>query len=149
FLFVAVPVFAPDPIGYLIGGSAVDDRTAADLRRLTGSHITFGTAKEVLASSWPPEQRRELFPTGGFGEDVLRHDERGTFLMPLGNERLLSLMLLIDSRLASPLVALVQQSYDEALEPLHALRRRVLAIGAAALGAALGVGALLAAGLAA
>ena len=34
-----VPVLAPDPIAWLCAGFSIDDRTAAELRRLTGLHV--------------------------------------------------------------------------------------------------------------
>ena len=76
-------------------------------------------------------------------------ETRRTFLVRLADEQLLSLLVPIESQLRSPLFALMQQSYDRALGPLYALRRRVTLIGAAALAAALVVGALLAGGIAA
>jgi len=36
-----VPVLAPDPIAWLCAGFSIDDRTAAELRRLTGLHVSF------------------------------------------------------------------------------------------------------------
>ena len=36
-----VPVLAPEPIAWLAAGFAIDDRTAADLRRLSGLHVSF------------------------------------------------------------------------------------------------------------
>ena len=36
-----VPVLAPDPIAWLCAGFSIDDRTAAELRRLTGLQVSF------------------------------------------------------------------------------------------------------------
>ena len=149
FVFVAVPVFAPDPIGFLLAGSAIDDETAADLRRQTGSEVTFGTNGKILASSWPSAERRALFPGDRLDESLLRRAGHGSFIVSRDEERLLSLLVPIESRLSPPLFALVQQSYDAALEPLRVLRRRVAGIGGAALLGALVVGALLAGGISA
>jgi adenylate cyclase len=55
----------------------------------------------------------------------------------------------VDAALDEPLYALVQDSYDKALVPLHSLRRRIVVIGAFALVGALAVGAALAGGIAA
>jgi hypothetical protein len=143
-VFAAVPVFAPDPIGFLLAGSAIDDNTARALEKQTGSAVTFVTASRVLASSWSAAERAALLPAGRLGAEALLHADQGTFLMQRGDERLLSLLVPIESSLSTPLFALMQQSYDRALEPLHALRRRVALSGAAALAGALMVGALLA-----
>jgi len=149
FVFVAVPVFAPDPIGYLVAGSAIDDDTAAALEKQTGSAVTFATATQLFASSWPRPERVALFPAGRLGDEALRRGDKVTFLVPFRNERLLSLLVPIESTLNAPLFALMQESYDRALQPLYALRRRVALIGAVALVGALVVGALLAGGIAA
>ena len=149
FVFVAVPVFAPDPIGFLLAGSAIDDRTAAALEKQTGSAVTFATAGRVFASSWPAAERAALLPAGGLSAETPSHGDAATFMVQRGAERLLSLRVPIEASLSPPLFALIQQSYDRALEPLYAVRRRVALIGAMALAAALAVGALLAGGIAA
>ena len=41
FRLTVVPVLAPDPIAWLCAGFSIDDRTAAELRRLTGLHVSF------------------------------------------------------------------------------------------------------------
>ena len=149
YVLVAVPVLAPDPIAFLLAGSAIDDGTAAALEKQTGSAVTFATASQVFASSWRGAERAALGPAHRLAQAGLRREDQQTFLVRLGDEQLLSLLVPIESQLRSPLFALMQQSYDRALEPLYALRRRVTLIGAAALAAALVVGALLAGGIAA
>lgn len=149
FIFVAVPVLGPDPIGFLLAGSAIDDSTARALEERIGSAVTFATARRVFATSWPAAQQAAFFPEGRLQPEAFRHGDTGTFLVRRGDERLLSLLVPLESSLSTPLFALTQQSYDRALQPLQALRRRVLLIGAAALAATLTVGALLAGGIAA
>jgi adenylate cyclase len=109
FQLVAVPVFAPDVVGFLLLGQAVDDQVAARLKRATGSDISFLSGEQVLASSWPRERRKR---------SLLAEDER-----------FLSLEVPIESRLPQPLVALMQRSYDEALAPLRSLQLRIVLIG--------------------
>ena len=41
YRLVVVPLLAPTPIAWLCAGFSIDDRTAADLRRLTGLHVSF------------------------------------------------------------------------------------------------------------
>jgi len=149
FVFVAVPVFAPDPIGFLLAGSAIDDSTARAFEKQIGSAVTFATARGVLATSWPAAERAALFPGGRLGAETLRHGDTGTFRVQRGDERLLSLLVPIESSLGTPLFALIQQSDDRVLQPLQALRRRVVLIGAAASVGAFIVGALLAGAIAA
>lgn len=148
FQLVAAPVFAPDPIGYLLAGAAIDDTTAARLRNETGSDVTFVSAVRLYASSWPPDVLAAMLP-GGLGALATEQAAGRPFLLQRAGERFLSLLVPIESPLPRPLFALVQQSYDEALSPLRALRRKVVAIGTAALGAALFFGAALAGGIAA
>jgi adenylate cyclase len=149
FELVAVPVFAPDPIGYLLAGEPINDATAAQLRAETGSEVSFLTADRVFASSWPPAARAAVFPTGRLSGNFLTRAPNTTFLVPVADERFLSILVPIDARLSQPLYALVQQSYDDALAPLRALQRRVAVIGIVGLLAALLVGAALAGGIAA
>jgi adenylate cyclase len=59
-----VPLLAPAPIAWLCAGLAIDDRGAADLRRLTGLHVSFvrraGAGFVVHASTLQAEGRDEL-----------------------------------------------------------------------------------------
>ena len=146
---VAVPVQAPDTIGFLLAGDFLDDATALQLEQQTGSAVSFLSADRVFASSWPSADRAGLFPDGRLAPAALQNATGTTFLLTHGGQRWLSILVPIAARLPSPLYALVQQSYDRALAPLHALRRRIAAIGAAALLGALVVGAALAGGIAA
>src|SRR5262245_12715171 len=155
---VAVPVFGPDPIGYLLAGEAIDDATAQQLQANTGPAISFVTADRLFASSLTDAERQQLFPNGSVGQALDTHlaragasgAEGSTFLVDLAGDRLLSILLPIEeAQLSAPLYALVQSSYDDALGPLAALRRWVGVIGAAALVGALLVGAMIASGIAA
>jgi adenylate cyclase len=148
FELVAVPVLAPDTIGFLLVGERIDDGTARRLRQETGSEVSFVSTGKIYASSWSAEDRSILFPDGRPAR-VVPDVEPTTFLTKLGNERLLSILVPIDSALSDSLFALVQQSYDRALVPLLELRRRVVVIGVLALFGALLLGAALAAGIAA
>jgi adenylate cyclase len=141
YQLVAVPVFAPDVIGYLVLGQPVDDAFARQLKEATRSDVSFVTAERVFASSWnaperdrhlpPPESRRRLLQSAG--------NERIS-LFAQGGERFLSLTVPVPASLADPLYALVQGSYDEAIAPLRSLQRRIAAIGGAALLLALLIG---------
>jgi len=148
FQLVAVPVLAPDAIGFLLLGQGIDDPLAQQLEQDTGSHISFLTQAQIFASSWSPEERKNLFPTGQpIVELLLQRPGQETFLLTLADERFLSLLVPIDSRLPLPLYALVQGSYDKALAPFYALRRRIAAIGTGALVVALFIGIGLAGGI--
>ena len=145
---VAVPVFGPDVIAYLLLGQAVDDTLAQRLQHDTGSHISFLTDERVYATSWPKEQAPSFVPSDATLSAL--HGSRAaqkTSLIEVGNDRYLSLVLPIEARLARQLYSLVQGNYDRALEPLRALQRRIAATGTAALLAALLIGIGLARGI--
>jgi class 3 adenylate cyclase len=59
-----VPVLAPDPIAWLCAGFNIDDRTAAELRRLTGLHVSFlhrqGEGFAAQASTLETADRADL-----------------------------------------------------------------------------------------
>lgn len=148
FQLVAVPVFGPDVIGFLLLGQAIDDALAARLKEATGSDISFLTEDRVFASSWPEETRDRFVPSREHRSALLgQQTVQKTSLLTLAGERFLALVVPVDARLPQPLYALVQGSYDEALAPLHALQRRIAAIGTAALLVALLIGVGLAGGI--
>ena len=156
---VAVPVFGPDPIGYLLAGEAIDDATARQLQANSGPAVSFLTSARVFASSWPAAEREQLFPgsmirTRALQAQLVRagaapDPERSTFLLDLRGDRLLSILIPIEAQLPAPLFALVQDSYDRALGPLATLARWIALLGAAALLGALVVGRVIASGIAA
>jgi adenylate cyclase len=155
---VAVPVFGPDPIGYLLAGEAIDDATAQQLQANSGPAVSFLTSAHLFATSWPAAERDQLFPGGAVGLPALQAQlaranatpdaERSTFLLSLRGDRLLSILIPVEAQLPEPLFVLVQDSYDRALGPLAALPRWVAVIGAAALLGALLVGRVIAGGIA-
>jgi adenylate cyclase len=153
YQLVAVPVFAPDVIGFLLLGQAIDDSVAARLQADTGSEITFLTATRVFASSWAPPRRNMLVASRlqlAAPPQTAPHAAHGPprpYLATIGGERFLSLAVPVAANLVQPLHALVQGSYDKALAPLHALQWRILLIGIVALTGALLVGMSLAAGI--
>jgi len=155
---VAVPIFGPDPIGYLLAGEAIDDATARQLQANTGPAVSFLTPTRAFASSWTESERARLFPDGTIALAELRQrlaqnagqsGERPAFLLTDHGERLLSVLIPIEAQLGEPLFALVQESYDRALGPLAYLPRWVALIGALGLLAALLVGGVIAEGIAA
>ena len=122
---VAVPVLGPDPIGLLILAERIDDSTATALRESTGSEVAFTQGERLLAASWPQPVRSSLARR-------LPVDPSPPFLMELDGIRYLSLAVAVTGEGPRRVTALLQRSYDAALQPLVALRRRILWIGAAA-----------------
>jgi adenylate cyclase len=148
FQLVAVPVFAPDVIGFLLLGHAIDDPVAAALKSDTGSEITFLTYSRIFASTWRPPRRDSLIGVVLAPAAASRPAAQPRpFLVNVDGERFLSLAIPVAADWSQPLYALVQGSYDQALAPLRALQARILIIGVVALAAALLVGMLLAGGI--
>lgn len=147
FQLVAVPVFAPDVIGFLVLGEAVDDRFAGRLKGSTGTDVSFLTAQRVFASSWPKDRRGRVIPPPEARSALLRTRTRTASPFTAEDERFQSLIVPVESQLPQPLFALMQRSYDEALAPLRALRQRIIIIGTAGLLGALLIGGGLAAGI--
>ena len=147
FQVVAVPVFGPDVIGFLVLGHIIDDALATRLKEETGSDISFLNTTQVFASSLSTRERPRALPDGERRAELLQASAQKSTLLDLGKERFLSLAMPIDAHGSQPMHALVQGSYDEALKPLHALQLRIAAIGAVALAVALLVGVWLAGGI--
>ena len=146
YQMVAVPVFGPDVIGFLMLGQVIDDSVAARLKQETHSDIAFLTASHVFASSWPTAEQPERGRSAVSQLTALSGRSDALEPMPLraGAERLLSLAVPIEAHLSQPLYALIQGSYDAALAPLHALQWRIATIGALGLAGALLTGMFLA-----
>jgi adenylate cyclase len=147
FQLIAVPVLGPDVIGFLVLGQSIDDTLARQLQKDTGSEISFLTQMRLFASSWPSATKQVLFPHGQIPLEGFWHRAEQPFLYTFASERFLSLLVPIDAHVEPPLFALIQQSYDEALAPLYALRRRLIGIGGGAILLALFVGIGLASGV--
>ncbi|HKQ14663.1 MAG TPA: adenylate/guanylate cyclase domain-containing protein [Steroidobacteraceae bacterium] len=147
FQLVAVPVFAPDAIGFMLLGEAVDDRLAARLKGSTGTDVSFLTQERVFASSLPNDRRGRVIPSSESRATLLRSGTRTTSSFSGEDERFQSLIVPVESRLPHPLFALMQRSYDEALAPLRALQRRIVIIGTVGLLGALLIGVGLAGGI--
>jgi class 3 adenylate cyclase len=148
FQLVAVPVFGPDIIGYLLFGHVIDDALATRLKADTGSDISFVTENQVFASSWPPGARERFVPSGEFRKKMLRADAANRLsLLTIGGERFLSLVMPIEAQMPKHLYAFVEGSYDKALAPLRALTWRIVAIGVTSLAIALLIGMGLAGGI--
>jgi adenylate cyclase len=140
FQLAAVPILAPDVIGYLVLGQPIDDAFAARLKADTGSDVSFVGGRRVFAASWPARSRAAVVPSS-------ERIAPGTSLVMLDGERFLTLVVPVDAHVRQPLYALIQGSYDAALAPLRALRLRIGAVGAIALLLALFAGARLAHGI--
>ena len=147
FQMVAVPVFGPDVIGFLMLGQAIDDSVAYRLKLDTHSDVTFLTAAKVFASSWASPGQGRSQSAAQLPSMLRETQQRNPALLAIGAERYLSLVVPIVAHAPLPLYALIQGSYDRALAPLHALQWRIAIIGTVALAGALITGIFLAGGI--
>ena len=147
FQMVAVPVFGPDVIGFLMLGQTIDDPVANRLKLDTHSDVTFLTASKVFASSWASSGQGRSQSAAQLPSMLRETQQRNPALLTIGAERYLSLVVPIVAHAPLPLYALIQGSYDRALAPLHALQWRIAIIGTVALAGALITGIFLAGGI--
>jgi adenylate cyclase len=147
FQMVAVPVFGPDVIGFLMLGQTIDDPVAYRLKLDTHSDVTFLTASKVFASSWPSSGQNRSQSAALLPSMLRETQQHNPALLTIGGERYLSLVVPVAAHLPLPLYVLIQGSYDRALAPLHALQWRIAIIGTVALAGALITGIFLAGGI--
>jgi len=139
FQLVVVPVLAPEPIAWVCMGFDIDEPLAQELRRIASVHVSFLRADDdgnwtALATTLPATLRTALtreLPTEAVLQDrplplSLDGAEYETRVLPLAAE--------IDT----PVVAVLQQSLDEALAPFRQLRLLLFGLTGAGLAIALG-----------
>ena len=123
YRLAVVPLLAPEPIAWLGAGFAIDDRTAADLRRLSGLQVSFVVREAgratVHASTLAAEDREALSRQlpGGRSAGVL--DLRG-------GEQLLRI-----EPVGQNVVVVLQRSLAEALAPYDRLLLILLVVAVA------------------
>ena len=121
-----IPVMAPNRIGWVGIGTAVDSDYASDFRALTGLDASFARAGagglDVFASSLPVPARAALarlppgqLPTGEAVRDVA-----------LGEEHWFVLPLAMSGSGEPPVRVLLQGSLDQAMAPYASLKTRIL-----------------------
>jgi diguanylate cyclase (GGDEF)-like protein len=140
YQFFLAPVRAPDVIGWVAMGFAIDDRLANRMSELAGTAISFVTRDEsgsvYLASTLSGASRAALVALNG----VPRH-QAGAWELRLGDEEYLT----VTRRLADKpdtVDVWVHQPMYEVLAPYRDLRDAMLLIGTVALLLAAGIGML-------
>jgi adenylate cyclase len=119
YRLAVVPLLAPEPIAWLGAGFAIDDPTAAELRRLSGLHVSFVSRQDgraVVHASTLAEPDREALarqlPSGTAGVMHAR-----------GGEHLLRLELV-----GRDVLVVLQRPLAEALAPFDRLLPILLAV---------------------
>lgn len=123
---VSVPIFlegtVPDILGRLTVGFFLDDRRAAEFKRLTGSEIAFGAGGRILASTLPPDSRTPV--------EAVMHAASMT-PVTLGSEEYVALARpLVAGGSPSPdgPVALILRSRTEQMQFLSAIRAGLVGV---------------------
>jgi signal transduction histidine kinase len=115
---------APELLGYLTLGFALDDAFAARLRALTGSQVAVAREGRVYASTLPRDRDAALLRVAA-GRGIVRLD--------LGGEEHVAAGASLGPDPGSPFVV-VARPRAEALRPLRTLRAALLASAVAAVG---------------
>ena len=125
YRLAVVPLLAPVPIAWLCAGFAIDDRTAADLRRLTGVHVSFFHRQEpgfvVQASTLDGADRGEL-------QRGLAGIRRDGVVELAGQPHVVRI-----ERISDDVLVVLQRPLAEALAASRGLFRTLFAVGGAGL----------------
>ncbi|MBP1642510.1 MAG: hypothetical protein H6Q03_1179 [Acidobacteria bacterium] len=148
---VATPMALEGVFGYLILGYQISDVRALEVKRSTGSDVVFVAgegATPVASSLTPQETERALGALRRGGDLIARAAQRGESAVQaeveLGGERWLALLAPLPDAEGKPVGAVVSlASLDRELAGYRRIRNLLLAVGAAALLAALGIAFLL------
>jgi len=147
---VAVPVVVGDALlGYLVVGTRVTDVRALEVKRGTGSDVLFLTGtpsgvEPVASTLSPPEVDRLLAALRLRGDLLSRVTQRGEAAdgleLEVGGARWAALLAPLDDANGRPVGALASlASLDRELAGYTSIRNVLLATGAAAIAAALGL----------
>jgi adenylate cyclase len=125
YRLAVVPLLAPVPIAWLCAGFSIDDRTAADLRRVTGLHVSFFLRQEpglvVQASTLDGADRDEL-------QRGLGGIRREGVIELAGQPHVIRI-----ERIGDDVVVVLQRPLAEALAASKNLFRTLFAVGGAGL----------------
>ncbi|WP_374673930.1 putative bifunctional diguanylate cyclase/phosphodiesterase [Ideonella sp.] len=115
---VAVPLRAPQPVGWVVMGVPLDARLGADLHALSGVHLALwsqppGAAARVVLSTWPAALEAPVL--AGLGQP-------GTVEFTAGDETVEGRVLDLVAHPEAPLRAVLARSVDEAVAPYRWLQ---------------------------
>ena len=137
FQTVVVPVWSQDQVvGTLSTGFVVDDRLAQLLQRMTHSHVSFVLDRDIVASTWGPDQRL-LLQRQLKSEPFPEHTD-APIAVVLADETYLTLTgPLTDAATPGGGIVIIQVSLDEASAFLTTIEHLLLVVGLGVLSVAL------------
>jgi adenylate cyclase len=138
YQIVVVPVLAPLPIAWVAMYFVIDDKTAEDLKRITSLDVTFmrkreGFDADIFATTLTPILRKALLEATG--EIFAGKTTRASHL--LGGEEFEMLLTDLDRQDATRVVAILQRSVREGMQPYDGLQVALLFLAALSLGISL------------
>ena len=125
---VVVPVLGPLPIAWLVVGFSIDDKFVRNLQSLTALNVSFLSSRpdnqwQLLASTLSRDTSAAL-PRSLSGLHNTKSD--GIASLHMGDEDYITLTSELKTQGGTHVVAILQQSLQQALEPLRRLQRFLL-----------------------
>ena len=132
YQLVVVPVNAPTTIAWVGVGFAIDDKTAGDLKKLTTLDVSFlshrmGEPWRVNASTLPVDIRDGLVPA------VSKDAGKGNTLLRLADSEYEARVAMIEKQGDTQIVAVLQRSLAEGIEPFKRVSNAFLILAVAAI----------------
>ncbi|GMR18319.1 MAG: hypothetical protein BMS9Abin33_0726 [Gammaproteobacteria bacterium] len=145
YQMVVVPLFAPDPSAWIIIGFVIDTAFAAELQRLTKSHVTIvsgrsGDSLSLVASTLANNLQTTLPNT----LSAISWQINKSIPLRMDSTDYVSLVTPLWNDKDKSIVAVLQRSLDEALQPYMHLRVILVVLFAAGLALSLAGGVLIA-----
>jgi len=138
YQMVVVPVLGPLPIAWLIVGFSIDEKFVRNLQAATALNVSF-LAKapsmnswQLLASTLPPETIA-TFQHGLSGISVSNTGAEDIATLRMNDEDYLALSSDMGKQGGKQIIAVLQQSLQQALEPLRRLQMFLLILSAISL----------------
>lgn len=131
YQMVVVPVLGPLPIAWLIVGFSIDEKFVRNLQAATALNVSFlsrapsGSGWQLLVSTLPAETSA-AFPNELGGMTVANASEEDIATLRMSDEDYLALSSDMGTQGGRQIIAVLQQSLQQALEPLRRLQMFLL-----------------------
>ncbi len=145
YQLVVVPLFTPEPTAWILIGFAIDDRFAAALREVTGTHVSllhWEAEGLPFASTLPAPWRKDVR-----ADRVNTLEPDTSHILTIGRQEHVTWVVPVENSGGTRVAAVLQRSLAKALEPYLRLRFFLFLLFGAGLVLSLVGGSLLAAGV--